>query len=131
MAALPEFFTVDPYLPPWAMVPIDGHARRVRPSLDAMLGLLAHPHRREILRLFASAPSQPRTGADIVEAVVEHEMRTRERPLKANDVQALVRHVHLPKLREAGVIEPTQGNAFRYHPDERIERLLETIGDFE
>ena len=94
-----------------------------RPSLDELLGCLAHPQRRGLLRALAD------DGPQSVAAIASHENRSPER--SATRVKA--HHVHLPKLEAAGVIRwDRETDRIEEGPSfTRIRPMLEALNQVE
>lgn len=97
-------------------------------SLDAVLDLLAHHHRRALLRELREAPD----GSIPEDAVIarlqeQEERRTGEQP-SWDHVAATLHHVHEPKLAEAGVVSfDGSEETYLYYPNERLETWLDHI----
>lgn len=100
-------------------------------SLNAMLELLTHHHRRELLRFLENASDHATSIDDVVAHLIEKDSEwTGTRPAH-NEVEAQLYHVHLPKLTSAGVIEYDAGSKeLRYWDNDRLEALLDSIQSF-
>ena len=101
-------------------------------SVDTVLDLLSHSHRRAILRTLCEHTD------DVVEFdVVIEELADVESDMSADSVEvaritSTLIHQHCPKLREAGVIDyDVRSDEIRYYPNERIELALELIDELE
>lgn len=101
-------------------------------SLDALLELLAHHHRREILRLLSADPNHTATVDEIVARLTAHEAtRTGERP-ERDKIEMDLNHTHLPKLTASGLLEyDTRSKQLRYWPHDQLEALLADLQSYE
>ena len=99
-------------------------------SLNAILEILAHHHRREILRALIEAPSDTATVDELTERLARLEAdRTGLRPGR-DQLEVTFHHVHLPKLTDASLVEYDARSAtLRYRPHDRVEELLEMLED--
>lgn len=97
-------------------------------SLNATLEVLAHHHRREILRTLVDAPRHVAVVDELVSRLSNRETkRTGERPGRDQIVMEL-HHIHLPKLTEVGLVEyDARSQELRYQRHERLEGLLEYL----
>ena len=100
-------------------------------SLNAMLELLTHHHRRELLQFLDDAPDHATSIDDVVAHLIEKDTEwTGTRPAH-NEIEAQLYHVHLPKLTEAGVIEyDARSKELRYWDNDRLEALLDSLQSF-
>lgn len=101
-----------------------------REPVDRILEILSHPGRREILGFLVDASSETCS----IDEVVDHLAAERDAADSAAEQRRLalqLRHVHLPKLAQEGVIEydPSTG-ALRYLPDDDLETWLERVRDW-
>ena len=101
-------------------------------SLDAMLDILAHRQRRYLLEYLADAPDDSGSFEQVTRHVVEQaSVRDGEQPNR-NEIEVSIQHKHLPRLVDAGLVEyDARSKTIRYHPNERLERLLEAVEEFE
>ena len=101
-------------------------------SLNAILEVLAHHHRREILRLLKEDPDHTANIGDIISHLINHEAnRTGERPGR-DQIEIAVHHTHLPKLTSAGIVEyDTRSKELRYWHHENLEDLLDDLHSYE
>lgn len=97
-------------------------------SLDAILDILAHHHRRGLL-LSLRESTEGRLSEDDVISLFQHQEETRvgKRP-SWDHLSASLHHIHEPKLSEAGLVTYDESDSvYRYHPDERVEKYLDLI----
>lgn len=106
----------------------DATLHEVSLSLDAILALLAHHHRRDLLRHLVRLPDQAATIDDCVGHLAEREAeRTGNRPGR-DHLEATLHHVHVPRLADAGVLEyDSRTQEIRYWGNDRLESWLERI----
>jgi len=86
------------------------------PHVDTLLGVLAHPLRRQVVVLLAWARKnrdETAVSLDVLADRLEHQANTRLR----------LHHVHLPKLAATGLIQWTEDD--RLSPGPTFERGLE------
>ncbi len=97
-------------------------------SLDAVLDLLSHHHRRTILRTLRERGGEGVPLDEVVSRLREREARrTGERP-SWDHISATLHHVHNPKLADSRVVDFDESEAeYRYRPDDRLERWLELV----
>lgn len=109
----------------------DGGAFESR-SIDAVLEVLSHYQRREILRHCSDGPKNRVSVQQLIGHLKEEEAkRTGEEP-GTGHLQSVLMHVHGPKLSEAGLIEYDVENQYiEYLPDEQVETALKYIQSIE
>lgn len=97
-------------------------------SLDGVFDLLGNRHRRDLLLFLHRRSEQTFRLSEAVSRLAGDE------PVRPSDnesrdaVETRLRHVHLPKLRDAGVVTDAESeDAFRYRPDERLATWLEYV----
>lgn len=97
-------------------------------SVDALLSLLAHHHRRALLEFLVEAPNNTAALDDCVGYLIQQEeARVDERPAY-DEVEAVLHHVHLPKLGNAGILEyDARSQQLRYWGHEQLEAWLARI----
>ena len=89
--------------------------------LDALFGVLADARRRHVIRILDDA------DADVVPVpAIAESLATREATTTPTDrLVVSLRHVHLPKLAAAGVVDfAPDRSAVRYEGDPVLERVL-------
>lgn len=94
-------------------------------SLNAILELLTHHHRRELLRKLIHESDHTANLDEITTTLIEQEIeRTGERPGR-HEIEIQLHHIHLPKLTDAGIIEyDTRSKEVRYWQEEQLEDIL-------
>lgn len=97
-------------------------------SLDAILSLLAHHQRRDLLRYLADDRDQTAGIDDCIAFILRREEeRSGDRPAY-DQVEANLHHLHIPKLAEAGVLDYDPRNKeIRYRGHDHLEAWLERI----
>jgi DNA-binding transcriptional ArsR family regulator len=94
-------------------------------SLDESLRLLADHNRRAIIRELRRSSEEVRTFEELINRLHDDGQDTERAALAIK-----LRHTHLPKLAEAGLLEyDRRSGAVRYDPDERVETLLDALPD--
>ncbi|SER08875.1 DUF7344 domain-containing protein [Natrinema salaciae] len=105
-------------------VPID-------PSFDA----LNDPYRRSICRYAMRTTADTATHEELVDYVVDRAPETAAADPDRREIATELRHVHLPKLDEAGLIEHDRQRGV-VHVDRAttatyLERVRETVADLQ
>lgn len=110
----------------------DGDLPEVSLSLDAILSVLAHHRRRDLLQYLIDSPDQTASIEACVGNLVKREAeRTGERP-SHDHVEASLYHLHLPKMADAGILDyDPRSREFRYWSHDRLESLLDSIEDYD
>lgn len=89
-----------------------------------MFTVLANEHRRLILSYLAETDNDVTTFEDLVDHLLVHEAEAVD-DLTDESVAIALHHIHLPKLKEAGLIEyDTQSETVRYQADDMVEASL-------
>lgn len=97
-------------------------------SLDETLELLADRERRAILRHLTACSDDVTTCDDLADQLHAERARREESNPDEAAVESRLHHVHLPKLREAGLLEYDRRNKHvRYWGDSRVEDWLGEI----
>lgn len=97
-------------------------------SVDAILDVLAHHHRRALLRSLREAPGHQMPEDEVINLFQQQEeSRTGKQP-SWDHLSASLHHVHEPKLSEAGLITYDESDSvYQYHTNERVEKYLDLI----
>lgn len=97
-------------------------------SLNALLEVVAHHQRREILRVLVDAPDHTASVDELMNHVSDLEVdRTGERPGR-DQLEMSFHHVHLPVLTDVRLVEyDARSKDVRYRRHERVEDLLEYL----
>jgi hypothetical protein len=100
-------------------------------SLDACLRLVADRHRRRVIHHLRRGAD----GATTFDALVDR-MHGRAPdakngpPRDREDLATRLHHNHLPRLAEYGVVEfDHRSGVVRYHSDEQVETVLDSLPD--
>lgn len=106
----------------------DAGLHEVSLSLDAVLYVLADQHRRDLLRYLVESPGDTCSFDECVSHLVRREAeRGDERPA-SDQVEAMLHHVHIPKLIDTGVLEyDARSQEVRYRGHDRLELWLDRI----
>lgn len=98
-------------------------------SLDACLHLVADRHRRRIVHHLRHEANGTTTVDDLVDQFHSSGSDSKNGPLQDREELAIqLHHTHLPKLAEHGVVEfEHRSEAIRYHPDEQVETVLDSL----
>jgi hypothetical protein len=101
-------------------------------SLDELLGVLADERRRCLLAYLFDRDATAASFEAVTDGVLaELERRQRRRP-EREVLAADLRHRHLPRLADAGVLEyDSRSRTVRVYGHERLERLYERIRPLE
>jgi DNA-binding transcriptional ArsR family regulator len=95
-------------------------------DLDEIFGLLSHPRRRALLYLLAETDEDPIWTANLAVRLARIEGDEGGDPHDEAEAIALaLRHNHLPKLADAGLVEVDASmTTVSYEGDERVADLL-------
>lgn len=98
-------------------------------SLDACLQVVADRHRRRVIHHLRHESNGTTTFDDLVDQVHSRGSDSKNSPPQDREELALqLQHTHLPKLADHGLIEFELGSgAVRYHPDEQVETVLDSL----
>lgn len=97
-------------------------------SVDAILDVLAHHHRRALLRSLRDTQDSQLPEDEVISLFRQQEEARVGRQPSWDHLSASLHHVHVPKLSEAGLITYDEsGGMYQYHPDERVEKYLDFI----
>jgi hypothetical protein len=102
-------------------------------SVGTAMELLADGTRRALLyALSASSDRSASTDALVSDVLFRREDRRADDPDDRRTVRVAVRHVHLPKLRDADVLEYDAGTGrVTYCPPDTLEKLLAYVSMIE
>ncbi|MFA9418207.1 hypothetical protein [Natrinema sp. HArc-T2] len=98
------------------------------PPVDVLLELVAHQHRRDLLRYLIRSTDTPTAIDEVTTHLLERYAEgTSEQPDR-DQLELLLHHIHLPKLTAAGIIEyDSRSNELRYRRHDRLETLLDCL----
>ena len=115
----------------------NGGERGATLSLDAILDILAHHHRRALLKALQRDPEQRMAQNEVISLLQDQEeTRVGQKP-SWNSLSAALHYIHEPKMSEAGVLSYDESDEmYHYHPNEGLEKWLslaesETDNEFE
>lgn len=98
--------------------------------LDSELEVLSSRERREILHFFVTTDTETATVETLSGQLTQVWADGGDDQPPTEAVRARLHHVHLPKLADCGLVEyDSRSNTVRYHPDDRVEELLEFVSD--
>lgn len=103
-------------------------------SFDTVLDLIAAARRRTLLYALKDSQSSSLTLDALVDAVSERESSIPKRtpPDSREEVRMALRHVHLPKLDEVGIVDyDPEAATVRYHRNEALEACLQYVETLE
>lgn len=93
-------------------------------SVDRALRLLADPCRRAILAHLRESDGST-TVTQLADSIADEEGNNRD-----DSLALALRHVHLPKLAKAGVVEyDSEGDTVHYESNESIEKLHRFVSE--
>lgn len=108
---------------------MDGRDGSCLGAVDGVFDALNHPHRRDVVTLLTENPNRTFRLDDVVEHLLQQASTT---DLDRTDLTIQLRHVHLPKLAEHGVVEfDPRGDLLRYLPAADVEEWMALIRDWE
>lgn len=97
-------------------------------TLDAVLDILSHHQRRDLLRLFHDSSTRTVDFEECVSHLLERERRRMGKVPGPDHLRITLRHVHLPKLGEMGLVTYDESaETLRYHPNDSVESWLDLI----
>lgn len=101
-------------------------------SLDAMLDVLADYHRRCILDFLQQTDHQTASFEELVNQLYKEQEKFHGQQLTHDKIQIALRHHHLPKLEDLGIVEyDSRSQTIRYQPNDRLKELYDYIRDFQ
>lgn len=102
--------------------------QRTAIDIDDALRLFADPDRRRVVAALVDDPDTVMSLGNLADQVAVGPSPSATGPQLADRSRAALRHNHLPRLDDIGIIEfDERSDTVRYRPDERVERLLEFI----
>jgi hypothetical protein len=98
-------------------------------DLDRCLQLVADQHRRQIIHHLRHEAKGTTTLDDLVERISSRASDSKNGPQQDREEIAIqLQHTHLPKLADHGVVEfDLRTGAVRYHPDEQVETVIDSL----
>lgn len=100
-------------------------------EFDRLFSLLSTTRRRHALYCLAEASAATLSMSDLVDELAAIERRTSDAPSR-EEIELALRHTHLPKLSEAGVIDYDPGRAVvSYRGGRRVDRWVDRAMDAE
>lgn len=97
-------------------------------SLDAILDVLSHHHRRILFRWLRDQPDQRADSQALINRLIQQEHERMGKTPSPDHIQAALYHIHLPKLNETGLVTHDEAaQEYQYHPNDRLEKWLELI----
>lgn len=112
--------------------PDDRPLEEIPLSLDVLLDTLASERRRALIAYLRDKPESEASFEAATKAVVTAIARKQGYQPNHDDVQSSLRHHHIPKLADAGVIDyDSQTQTIRYRENERLETVYERVEEFE
>lgn len=97
-----------------------------RLSIDTVFEILGDHRRRELLRVLEERSDERFEVPEVVSRLGEDGDRPRGDG-RARSVETELRHVHIPKLRSAGLVADADDEGLRYRSDERVSRWLSYV----
>lgn len=100
-------------------------------SLNALLDVLTHHHRRETLRLLIDDSDHTIMFDELTTHLMERETNWTGKHLGRDHIETQLHHIHLPKLTSVGLVEyDARSQELRYWQHERLEALLEDLQSY-
>lgn len=101
-------------------------------SIDAMLDILANPHRRYMIEYLREQPDETAAFEDVTKYIIARVGQLQGRQPNHDDVQVNIQHHHIPKMSDAGILEfDVRSQTIRYRPNEPIEELYDRVKEFQ
>lgn len=101
-------------------------------SLDALLHLLAHHHRRDILRFLQHDPNHTAHIDELIAHLIDRERERTGKTPGRTTIQRELHCIHLPELTATNLITYTAcSQTVYYRPNDRIEGLLRHLHAYE
>lgn len=97
-------------------------------SLDTILSLLAHHHRRDLFSYLVDAPDQTYRLDECAEYLLKQDAERPGELPQQTQVEADLHHVHIPKLRDVGILEyDPRTQELRYWGHDYLETCLDRV----
>ncbi|MDS0473513.1 hypothetical protein [Natrinema sp. 1APR25-10V2] len=97
-------------------------------SLDAILDVLSHHHRRTLFRWVRDQPKQQADSQALIDHLIQQEHERMGKTPNPDHIQAALYHIHLPKLSETELVTHDEAaQEYQYHSNDRLEKWLELI----
>lgn len=97
-------------------------------SLDAILDVLSHHHRRTLFRWLRDQSDQRADSEALLNHLIQQEHERVGKAPSPDHIRATLHHIHLPKLSETGLVTHDEvAQEYQYHPNDRLEKWLELI----
>ena len=96
---------------------------------DVVLSIVAHEHRRAVLRILDQADTEVMAVSTLIARVAEHVQNgDQSGDEQRQRVRTALHHIHLPKLDACGmIVHDTETDQVRKTTDEPSQELLTTI----
>ncbi|AGB30723.1 hypothetical protein C488_03846 [Natrinema pellirubrum DSM 15624] len=111
----------------------DGASSEAQPVIDRSLAALSDPYRRSVCRYAMRTQTTRLDHAEIADYIVDRASPADD--LDRRTVATELRHLHLPKLEDAGLLEYERDSgvvhADRERIADRLERLRATIAELQ
>lgn len=99
-------------------------------TIDAALELIADPYRRRVLTELMRVGDEAVELESLVDAMGTPSTAATSLISTDRQLRTLLRHTHLPKLAEYGVIDyDFRSGSVRYNETERVEQLVSFVTD--
>jgi len=99
-------------------------------QLDQTLAMLASNERRKLVAYFDRNDVESASMEVLTTHLARTQVETDGGDPSTEAAKARLHHVHLPKLQAHGVVEyDSRSGEIRYHPDERIEAIVQFTAD--
>lgn len=103
-----------------------------RDRLDDCLSLLSDRTRRAVVRYLRTRADEDRTIDEVVEYLIAIDGGVTDRSSRERELRHALRHSHLPKLADRGVISYDRAHGVvGYRSDETVEWVLDEIACLE
>ncbi len=98
--------------------------------VDAILDVLSHEHRREILQWIRDQPEQTADEQELVAHLIDYEEERNDKLPHPDHLKASLHHVHQPKLDNLDILTYAEGEQeFAYQEHPVLEEWLDMITD--